>query len=32
MSGGAWAFLLLSWGFILGLNIFCLFQFLRKRE
>lgn len=32
MSLGAWVFLLLSWGFILSLNIYCLVQFIRKRE
>ncbi len=32
MSNGAWAFLLLSWGFIFGLNIYCLTQFMRKRK
>lgn len=30
MSGSALAFLVLSWGFIIGLNIYCLAQFLRK--
>ena len=32
MSGSALAFLLLSWGFIFGLNIYCLTQFIRKRK
>jgi len=32
MSTGAWIFMVASWGLIVGLNIFCLAQFLRKRD
>ncbi len=32
MSGGAWVFMAVSWAFVIGLNIFCLSRFFRKRK
>ncbi len=32
MTPGGWIFLLLSWGFILGLTVFCFWKVLRKKD
>ena len=32
MSLSAWIFLILSWGFILGLTIFCFWRVFSKKE
>jgi hypothetical protein len=32
MRPGGWVFLILSWGIILGLTIFCFFKVFSKKE
>jgi hypothetical protein len=32
MSVSAWVFLILSWGFILGLTVFCFAKVFSKKE
>lgn len=32
MTGGGWVFITLSWGFILGMTIFCFWKVLGKKK